>query len=193
VDDEAAVRASIDDPSRFGVIFERHHARIWSYIARLTGRDRADELAGDVFTTAFARRQTFDPTRGPVVAWLYGIASNVLRTRLRSDARAAVAFERAAGQVAPEASPIEAADDTMATREQVARVRRALAQLSASDREAIVLYAWERLSYQDIASVLGVEVGTVRSRLSRGRARLRELLTAHGEVLGELSTFEGGR
>jgi RNA polymerase sigma factor (sigma-70 family) len=64
-------------------------------------------------------------------------------------------------------------------------VARALNHLPLADREVIVLYACDELSYAEIASALGIEVGTVRSRLSRARGRLRELLTASGEVLGE--------
>src|SRR5687768_3169388 len=72
-DDAAVVHAALEDPACFGAIFDRHHARIWRYIARMAGRSRADELAGDVFLIAFARRSTYDPMRAPVVAWLYGI------------------------------------------------------------------------------------------------------------------------
>jgi RNA polymerase sigma-70 factor (ECF subfamily) len=59
--------------------------------------------------------------------------------------------------------------------------------LPAGDREIIVLFAWERLSYDEIATALGIEVGTVRSRLSRARGRLRELVAASGELTDEVT------
>ena len=86
--DAAAVRASVEHPECFSVVFERHHRVVWTYLARLAGPDVADEIAGDVFVTAFERRARFDPARGEVRSWLYGIASNKLRTRFRSDRRA---------------------------------------------------------------------------------------------------------
>ncbi len=74
--DAAVMRASCDDPDRFEAIFSRYHRVIWTYIGRSAGRDLADDLTGDVFTTAFARRAAYDPARGEVLSWLYGIASN---------------------------------------------------------------------------------------------------------------------
>lgn len=192
-DDASVLRASLeDDPDAFGAIFDRHHERIWAYLARMAGRERADELAGDVFVTAFARRTTYDEVRGPVVAWLYGIAANMLRTRLRTEARAARAFARAGAERHAAEVPTDAFDDAASLRQRMVAVRTALVELSTADRDVIVLYAWERLSYQEIAVVLGVEVGTVKSRLSRARTRLRELLAASGQVLDDVTAIDGG-
>lgn len=97
-DDAAVLCASVARPELFEAIFDRYHRRIWAYLARRGGRDRADELAGDVFVTAFADRAGYDPARGSVAAWLYGIAGHRLHTSFRSDARAARALRRAAAQ-----------------------------------------------------------------------------------------------
>lgn len=178
------MRASRQRPELFEVVFERHHGRIWAYLARMGGRNCADELAADVFLVAFSRRESYEPSRGSVQAWLYGIAANRYRTRYRSEARAARAFRRAVGQqlAAGTISPTDDVVDALANRERLDRVLQAMARLPAGDREVIVLYAWERLPYQTIAEALGVEIGTVRSRLSRARRRLRELAGANGEV-----------
>lgn len=183
--DAADVRASLDDPERFAAIFERHHRVVWRYLARLGGRELADELAGDVFVTAFARRATFDPDLGAVRSWLYGIATNLWRTRARSDARGAAALRRA--QQAASAAPgdQEAVPATVDAEQTYRHVLDAMALLGDADRAVLVLYAWEELSYGEIAMALGVPVGTVRSRLARARQRLRELTEPDGELMGD--------
>jgi len=180
--DAAVVRASVEDPEQFEVVFDRHHGRIWAYLARLGGRQCADDLASEVFLAAFARRDRYDPARGSVASWLYGIASNLARTWFRSHARAARAFARSATPDVVLDAALDTIDDALTSREQFERVREALERLSVTDREVIVLFAWQHLSYQDIARVLDVEVGTVRSRLARARARLRELAGLNGEL-----------
>lgn len=182
--DAAAVRASVEDPERFSLIFDRHHRVVWTYLARLAGPDVADEIAGDVFVAAFERRARFDPTRGEVRSWLYGIATNKLHTRFRSDRRARRAFARAAeSAIAPD--PTVLVDEAADLADTARRVLSAIARLDRNDRELIVLYAWDELSYSQIADILDVPIGTVRSRLSRARRRLRELLAGSGEVLSE--------
>jgi RNA polymerase sigma-70 factor (ECF subfamily) len=177
-DDAVVVRASLDNPAHFGVLFDRHHRTIWAFLARVAGPETADELAADVFLTAFERRHRYDPDRGQVRSWLYGIASNVLRSRQRSEGRARRAFLQAANIRAVATDQFVTVDeaDELARRSQ--RVRAAMADLNRDQRELLALYAWEKLSYQDIADALDLPIGTVRSRLSRARARLRELLDA---------------
>lgn len=189
-DDATAMRASLADPDRFSIVFERHHRVIWWYVARLAGREIADETVGDVFVTAFARRGSFDPALGEVRSWLYGIATNRLHTRFRSEARARRAFWRVAGhrvEAIDETAMIDEADAVQTTTRLVIA---ALADLNRADREQLVLYAWQHLSYEEIAGVLGIPIGTVRSHLSRTRRRLRELLADSGEVLSDTTAKE---
>jgi RNA polymerase sigma-70 factor (ECF subfamily) len=162
-----------DDLERFEDVFTEHHTAIWRYLARLGGRERADDLAGEVFLVAFRRRATYDPTRGPLSAWLYGIATNVYRNHVRSEWRRARAFTRAAANELVTTSPIDDIIDRRTRVEHLHAVARALARLSSQDREILVLFAWEGLSYEQIADALNMELGTVRSRLSRTRQRLR--------------------
>ena len=184
-DDGAILHASCAEPARFEAIFARHHDRIWRYLARLGGPACADELASEVFLVAFARRATYEPARGSVSSWLYGIATNLARTRARREGRAARAVCRLASETgaAVAAAGRTRTEDPTEIGDELARVRAALDLLPAAHREVLVLYAWEELPYQELARVLGVEVGTVRSRLARARAGLRELLAGSGEVL----------
>jgi RNA polymerase sigma factor (sigma-70 family) len=183
-DDADIVRASVAQPERFETVFGRHHRRIWTYLARRNGREAADELTGDVFVAAFAQRARFDASRGTVVAWLYGIAANLTRARVRREARAHRALRRVETYDVLEPSPIDDVVAALDHEHDLDRVRAALAALSDQDRELILLVAWEGLSYAEAAGVLGVAIGTVRSRLSRSRRRLRELTDLDGEVRG---------
>ena len=192
LDEARLLCGSVTDPKLFEVVFERHHQRIWAYLARRAGRERADELAGDVFVTAFRRRASYDPSRGSVSAWLYGIASHQLQTRFRSDARAARALRRAWAEQIADGAWCDRVDAAIDDRARLRRVIAALAAMPATDREVITLFAWERLSYEDIATIVGVEIGTVRSRLSRARARLRELVVTSGEETAN-APCDGGR
>jgi RNA polymerase sigma factor (sigma-70 family) len=189
-DDAAIVRASVAQPELFETIFRRHHRRIWAFLARSGGRDGADELAGDVFVAAFSRRDRFDPDRGSVVTWLYGIAANQARTRFRQQGRASRALARVAGQGMPAGSPFDDTDAALDGAQALGRVQAALAALPDRDRELILLVAWEGLTYQEIADVLGMELGTVRSRLSRARHRLRELAGLDGGHTGAHSNLK---
>lgn len=177
-----AMRASIEHPQRFEAVFDRYHPVIYRHLAHLAGVDQADELAGDVFVVAFTVRARFDPAFGSVRAWLFGIAANVLRTRRRSEYRGIRARERIAGRRREEDTSIDLVTDRIAYSQELLTATEALEQLGAADREVIVLYAFAELSYQEIATALGVEVGTVRSRMNRARRRLRELLGSSGQV-----------
>ena len=183
-DDADAVAASLSQPDCFGLLFDRYHAAIWAFLARHAGRDAADELAGDVFVAAFRNRHRYDPACGTVRAWLYGIAMNLQRSRWRSDARQARALDRVAGGVTVALTPIEEADDLLYGRQQLQRVANAIECLSEPHREVLTLFVWEQLSYDEIASALGVEVGTVRSRLARARNDLRSLVECRGGARG---------
>lgn len=179
--DAELVRASLDDPQRFAEVFARHHLAVWRYLARLGGRESADDLAGDVFVAAFAQRTRFDHRRGTVRAWLYGIATNLFRTNARSNARRRTAFGRTAAERTDAVSPIEAVEGALAGSQELERVRGMIGLLSEAHREVLVLVAWEGLSYEEVAVVLNVEVGTVRSRLARARGELRGLTAESDE------------
>jgi RNA polymerase sigma-70 factor (ECF subfamily) len=180
-----AVVASIEHPHRFETVFDHYHRAIYEYLARAVGAERADEYAGDVFVAAFAARSRYEPALGSVRAWLFGIAANIRHTRARSDWRGRRAWQRLGGEREAEEGGFETAEERLDYGRALDRVSELLHQLSDTDRDVLVLFAWNELTYPEIAQALGIEVGTVRSRLSRARARLRELLRASGEVLGE--------
>lgn len=163
--DAAAVRTSLVDPQAFAVLFDRHFDAIHGYAQRRVGRDRAEEIAAETFTRAFERRARYDLRCDDARPWLLGIAANVLRHHWRSERRRLLAYGRAAAELRPaDYPPVPVATEIVA----------ALDALPARDREALLLFAWADLTYEDIAVALGVPVGTVRSRLARARRRLRD-------------------
>lgn len=176
-----AVVASVEDPTRFGEIFDRHHRVIWRYLARTVGTDRADDLTGDVFAAAFGARDRFDPTRGQVRAWLYGIAANHVRVANRSDGRARRAFgrvaaERSAADEVSAVAEVSAVDEADWHADRIKRVRAAMLTLPEDELETLTLVVWEELSYREVAAALDIPIGTVRSRIARARTRLRDLV-----------------
>jgi RNA polymerase sigma factor (sigma-70 family) len=191
-DDAAVLGSAVSDADSFEAIFDRYHLTVWGYLFRAAGRERADDLTGQVFVVAFERRATFDRLRGEMPVWLIGIARNLLKTRLRSEARGWRAVARLGNRrdVVPDLAQDVADRDQLnsQTRAVLAEIRR----LRPGDREVLLLAVWEGLSYEQIAGLLDVPIGTVRSRLSRARQRLRELTAAIGEDTG-MGTHEEGR
>ena len=171
----AAIAASLAQPERFAVVFDLHAASIRAYCARRVGPGPAEDLVAEVFLTAFERRARFEPGRA-VAPWLFGIATNVLHRARRQEVRgyralAATGHDPVVDGVADRAA--ERADADRLSRPLAA----ALAAMPARERDVLLLVAWAGLGYAEIAEALGVPIGTVRSRLSRGRARLRAEIT----------------
>jgi RNA polymerase sigma factor (sigma-70 family) len=146
----------------FEELFERQFDSVYGYLARRVGPELGRDLASETFTRAFAARKRYDPARGEARAWLFGIANNLLRRHYRDEERRLRAFARV--DVATDAASPEL---TLAD---------ALATLAQEERDVLLLFAWADLRYAEIATALGVPIGTVRSRLHRARAHVRAAL-----------------
>jgi RNA polymerase sigma factor (sigma-70 family) len=185
-------RVRAGDAEAFGLLFERYATAIYNYCFRRTGSwDTAEDLLSMVFLEAWRRRdQELPPDK--VLPWLYGIATNVLRNRRRSERRFAALLSRLP---TPRADP--GFDDLVAARiddeRQMQHVLALTRRLPKREQDVLALCAWAELSYEDAAVALGVPVGTVRSRLSRARQRLRELDSAHGHEEEKKATTAGRR
>jgi RNA polymerase sigma factor (sigma-70 family) len=179
--DADLMAASVTDPMVFAAVYDRHAQALGAFLARRVGTGDAEPLLGDVFRIAFERRAAFDVARESALPWLFGIAANMIRSQRRSEMRqlralARLRAEREAGE--PYADDVVSAVDAATLLPQVADALRSLNEI---DREALLLFAWEGLSYAEIAEALDVPIGTVRSRINRARQRLRELLALRGE------------
>lgn len=178
--DSAVIAASLVDPAAFGAIFDRHYAHINRYLARRVGPALADELAAETFVIAFRSRGRYDRSAADARPWLFGIAANLARRHWRTERRRLRAYARSGiDPVGDESAEVDSRLDAAAAGPQLAA---ALASLSGRDREVLLLFAWADLSYEEISAALAIPVGTVRSRLSRARARIRELLAPSGQL-----------
>jgi RNA polymerase sigma factor (sigma-70 family) len=173
--DSAVIASSIEDPEQFGIIFDRYATVLFRYLVRRVGVDEADPLLGEVFRVAFERRGTYHFERLEARPWLYGIATRLLAHHRRGEARRVRAMGRILGEQPTPVDMSEAVASAVDARNLWPQVAHALTALSDEERDALVLYVWEELSYDQISVALGIPIGTVRSRLNRARVRLREL------------------
>ena len=170
-DDVLMARAAAGDRDAFGALYRRRRSDVYHFALLMSGSNAvADDVTQDVFMEVIHHAARYQPDRSGVVPWLFGIARNhVLRARYRQ--RFAVPMEEAdvsAPQLTVTPDPL----GSMARRQHVAAVRRALMAMPVKYRETIVLCDLQEMSYADAAASLGCAIGTVRSRLHRGRAML---------------------
>lgn len=186
-DSELVLLSLTEDPNVFGDLFDRHAESIGSYFARRVSTDDVAGLLSTVFLTAFKTRANYDVTKSNALPWLYGIARNHLRHHYRSRRREREAMERVhqIGEIddALQVGFEFASDAALDASRQLEQVKQLLALQPERDREVVQLYAWEELSYEEIAEALAIPVGTVRSRLNRIRRKIRELDACTGQEL----------
>jgi len=160
----------------FEACFRGYAGRVHAYALRRAGVETAQDVTAETFLIAWRRRADMPDQPLP---WLYGIGSNVLLKHRRAEARRLRASARmAAADHAADRRTTAAAFDA---RVLFPRVADAIDSLPDSEREALLLFAWEELPYGSVAEALDLPIGTVRSRLNRARARLRELLEPNGK------------
>ena len=173
--DAEVIGRSLVTPEAFGELFDRHWAAVYRYCRSRAGAD-GEDLAAETFCLAFDRRGTFESQRADARPWLLGLATNLIRNHLRRCDRG----ERAVARLGIDESEPEDFEDLAVGRAEAARLgpelTRALEGIPSRDRDALLLMAWNDLSYEEVAEALGIPVGTVRSRISRARLGLRARL-----------------
>lgn len=171
--DSEIIRRSLEAPSAFAELFERHARVIGAFAARRVGADAAEDVLSETMLVAFRRRRDFDHEWPSAKPWLFGIASRVIKKHRGEEARQWRSFAASArrGEHAHDGAMDaagERADASAALRVLAPRI----AALATRDRDTLLLYAWGDLTYEEVAAALGVPVGTVRSRLNRVRRKL---------------------
>lgn len=165
------------DEQSLALLYERHVKLVYNYCFRRDGDWAiAEDLVSIVFLEAWRRRKTLrDPEKA--LPWLYGIATNVCRNRRRWERRYAAALRRVP-PLRPEPNFAADAAARLDDERLVQGIVAAVARLPRHEQDVFVLCAGLDVSYEDAALALGIPIGTVRSRLSRARRRLRELEAA---------------
>jgi RNA polymerase sigma-70 factor (ECF subfamily) len=179
-DDQCLIARCLDgDTAAFGELVRRHQDRLYSTVYRLVeNADDAQDVVQEAFLNAY---QSLDGFKGDslFLTWLYRIAVNTAISFKRKQ-RVLLSIDASRAGVQPlDASEYSRPGEALERAEQEQRVQRALSRLSPEHRA--VLKDMEGQKYEAIADILGVPIGTIRSRLHRARAELRELLEREEE------------
>jgi RNA polymerase sigma factor (sigma-70 family) len=187
----ARIRAG--DPDAFGMLFDEYARAVYNLGFRLTANwSAAEDVVSLTFLEAWRLRARIDPVGESLQPWLLGIAVNVCRNL----ARAARRHQAAVSRIPPPPAVPDFAEELAGRLDDAAQLHQiaeALSALRRGEREVIALCVWSGLDYTAAAAALGVPVGTVRSRLSRARRRLRKLVPADREPAGEREQVTGDR
>jgi RNA polymerase sigma-70 factor (ECF subfamily) len=178
-DDELLSRVAGGDAPAFTALFRRRQGQVYRFALHLSASSSvAEDVTQDVFMTIIRDAGRYEAGRSSVAAWLCGIARNLTLRRLERE-RVIVPLTRQNGDTGP-AAPCVRPDPIgeLAQAERVDALRIAIASLPIRYREAVVLCDLQEMSYADAAVVIGCAIGTVRSRLHRGRALLTTKMQA---------------
>jgi RNA polymerase sigma-70 factor (ECF subfamily) len=172
-DDRLMLRVASGDQAALAKVIDRHGRGLRLFAARmLGGSGDAEDVVQEVYLAAWRHAARFDPARGRATIWLYRIAANrCVDMRRRRSFRAFVGLETIRDDAADDAP---ATDRQVGTRQELALVRRRLAGLPERQRMALLLRAVADMDVPDIASVMGVSIGSAEQLLVRARRALRE-------------------
>jgi len=159
------------DEDAFTTLYRRRQGPVYRFALQMTGSVAiAEDVTQEVFMALLLKTAKYEASRGSLASFLYGIARNLVLRRIEKTA-----------EVEDYAGPEDLLDD-LTRRETVEQVRRAVLSLPAVYREAVVLCDLQDTSYEEAALVLDCPIGTVRSRLSRGRSILAQKLAVRSSV-----------
>lgn len=194
-DEDLLNRMLAGDAEAFEALYDRRQGGVYRYALRMSGSPvMAEDVTQDVFIEFMRDARQFDPARGTVAGYLFGIARHKLLRRLQRE-RLLISIDaddsgeedpRLAGNGSEDHDPLE----LLSRRETIDSVRQAVTALPVHYREVVVLCNLHEMSYEQAAGIIGVPVGTVRSRLNRAKAMLADKLrtsrraTAAGSEIG---------
>lgn len=195
-EDARLLTAAASDAQAFTVVYRRWQGPLYRYTLHMSGSESlAEDITQEVFVSLAQNGDRFDPSKGRFSSYVFAIARNLVRRRLRREGLYASLVRReerrdaaidvatmAAGEapsfaeIDVHADPASTPEQVLDRREAIAQVRRAVCALPVGFREVVVLCDLQELSYVEAAAIIGCPVGTVRSRLHRGRQLLAERL-----------------
>ena len=165
---ERVCRGDADAVSR---LFARYQAPVYRYAVHMCGRDAGDDIVQETFLAVMRQPGRYDPSRGPVIGYLLGIARHLALRRLTSPGAAAFSEELGEEDQIPDPAQ-QTVLDYLTRTETIEAVRTAVRSLPPPYREVIILCELQELDYSAAAGIIQCPIGTVRSRLHRARALL---------------------
>ncbi len=181
MDDAALLRSTCQgNESAFSELFDRYQRRLYHYAGRMCGYGAADDVVQETFL-AVLKTRGFDPSKGTVAAYLFGIARHLVIRRL---AKQGVPLEPTNVDELDVPTPNDTPHDVFARSETIAGIRAAVASLPPMHREVIELCELQEMDYAMVAEVIQRPIGTVRSRLHRARALLATMMADGGQQDG---------
>jgi RNA polymerase sigma-70 factor, ECF subfamily len=186
-DDDLIAGIAAGDREAFAVLYRRRRPDVYRFALHVSGSPQvADDVSQDVFMAVINHAGRYRSGRSGVVPWLLGIARNHVRRWVERERPAlSLVVDDAEPGAARTPTPLKVETDPLASlarRRDVAALRRAVLALPVKYREAVVLCDLQELSYAGAAAALGCAIGTVRSRLHRGRAMLAKRLRGSDEA-----------
>jgi RNA polymerase sigma-70 factor (ECF subfamily) len=179
-------KAGAGDPAAFIKLYERHRAAIFRFSYRLSGSvEAAEDITHDCFLSLIKKPHNFLPDRGTLRTYLFSAARNLWLKQLRNSGRESAMDEFPEDQfIAAGREPLrQLLDDELSV-----KVQEAVSSLPPLQREALILFEYEGLALNEIASMVGTDVGAVKSRLHRARERLRNALRPYLTSSRQLNT-----
>ena len=167
------------DERALHALYDQMHRIVFTLTIRITGnRATAEELTLDVFHDVWRRASTYDPAAGSVVGWIMNQARSRAIDRLRFEQRKKRVNPDTSLAMAQPRSPDDAVDD----RDQERRLRQALQVLTTDERQAIETAFFSEMTYSEVAARFNQPLGTVKTRIRSGLAKLRQALAAAGKT-----------
>ncbi|MEU0565478.1 RNA polymerase sigma factor [Nonomuraea sp. NPDC005983] len=163
------------DAEEFTTVYDRYFREVYLYAAGRLDTQAGEDIAAETFCLAFRDRDRFDPARGGLRPWLFGIATNLVARHRRKEARHYQALARA-GTEPPADSHEGRVVDAVAALHMRPQLARALAALNRGERDVVTLVSLAELTHQEVAEALGVSYGTVGSRLNRARKKIHKMM-----------------
>jgi len=175
-DAELVKRCLAGDHAAWEIIVQRYHQRLYNLAYRFTGRfDESEDLTQEIFLKVFRSLSSYKPESGALITWMVRVGRNHLiddYRKFKIERAQTVGYETAKESPAKYSGPVEALEK----RELAERIHRTLLKIPEDLREAVILRDLEEFTYEEIADVLRLPLGTVKSRINRGRVELARLL-----------------
>ena len=167
------------DEAAFLAFYRRYQGPVYRFALQMSGQaEIAEEVTQDVFMVVMGSARKYDPARGSIAAYLYGVARNFVLRRLEQERPYITALDDPESEFADIAADDPDVLASLARNEGIESLRRAVLALPPAYREVVVLCDLHELDYTEAATVLDCAIGTIRSRLHRARALLAEKMRA---------------